>query len=1044
MKHKVLALLVLFALAGSVNGVQAQNTAEIYGKVTDSTGAFMPGVVVTLTSPVLLQPQTATTTETGSYRFPGLPIGVYTVKFELTGFKIVVREGYRLTLGESAQVNQALEISSMQETVTVTGETPLVDLRDTSKTNRFTQEALQSIPSARDPWVILEQTASVVVDRSNVGGSQSGQQSNFVARGAPFAQQKWNLDGIDITDMSATGGSPVYFDFDAFEEMQISTGGADVTMMTPGVGLNLVTKSGTDRLRGSARYYYTDDQFEAVNLTDSLRTQGATSGNPIQNIKDYGIEVGGPIKKGLAWFWGAYGLQDIKAGVNNFYKPDAACRTMKADLAANPLSHSIKDVWGCLSTDLTTLKNYNAKLAVAPFRNNQFSFFFNMAGKIRNARDASDLRPIETTYRQKDVNPDSGLGSKWWKTGLPKTYKWSDRHIFTDRFLVEVQYAHVGNNFVLDFHEDDLASVQPTYESYSPAGLWGRSYLRSIYVRPTDSIDLTGNYTLSGFLGGDHAIKFGAKYRNDVAHSETHYGGNAVDYLAYGQPWQARIYRDSYSEYQLRNRNIYVQDTYTRSRMTVNVGVRFDYQTDESRAGKVPAVPFVGQPTFSGTMTYCSAPTPTGCQSTPTTYTGTGQNFDQLQAVDFKGAKALNDKGYAYKNWSPRAGVTYDLTGNGRNVAKISYARYISQAGTGDLSSTYTTTGSTSYVTYPWADLNGDKVVTANEIVMIPTPLTYGGNYDYRNPTAVATPVGRNDPKIKMEHTDEIVVSFDKQIGSSFAVGASAIARKTVNFRASWTTDNTYAMSSWTSANYTGPLTYTPAASACTVAGALCNPVQYWAVTSTIPVYFLYTNRPGYNRTYKGFELTARKRMSHGWMANASYAWNDSPEYYPTGSYQDPTNISNLDGGQYAPQSTTSGIDNVFVNAKWIARLSGVYQVPIVKVNLAGFLNTRSGFPLFQYVTTSARASQFGQGSASVYTAKAGSVRLPNVTQLDVRIDKPVSYNRLRATFSLDIFNVLNGNTILAKRRQQNSSNANTVSAILAPRVLRFGVRMTF
>ena len=140
--------------------------------------------------------------------------------------------------------------------MTVSGETPIVDLKDTGKTNRFTQEALQSIPSARDPWVIIEQSAGVAMDRQNVGGSASGQQSNFVARGAAMAQQKWNVDGVDVTDMNATGGSPVYYDFDAFEEMQISTGGADVSMQSPGVGVNLVTKSGTDKLKGSGRYLH--------------------------------------------------------------------------------------------------------------------------------------------------------------------------------------------------------------------------------------------------------------------------------------------------------------------------------------------------------------------------------------------------------------------------------------------------------------------------------------------------------------------------------------------------------------------------------------------------------------------------------------------------------------------------------------------------------------------------------------------------------------------------------------------------------------------
>ena len=437
-------------LGVSVASVQAQ-TGEIFGRVTDTSSGVMPGVTVTLASPVLLQPQVAVTSETGSYRFPLIPIGIYSVSFELPGFRTVVRDGIRIELGFNAQINATMEISSVEETITVSGETPVVDTRDTGKTSRFNQEALQGVPSARDPWVIIEQTPGVAMDRQNVGGSASGQQSNFVARGAAMREQKWNLDGVDITDMSATGGSPVYFDFDAFEEMQITTGGADVTMQSPGVSVNLVTKSGTDVFRGSGRWYVTDEAAQWVNVSDDLRQQGATTGNPIQNIKDYGVEAGGPIVRGKAWIWGSYGKQNI---------------------------------------------------------NVQFSMFFNAAEKVRNARDASDLRPLETTYRQVGVTR-SDLGSSWWKTGMPKSYKWTDRHIFTDRFMVEGSYSHVGNNFALTFHEDSLRDVQAMYERTSVAGLWARSYLESVYVRPTDSIDILGNYFLPGWLGGDHAMKIG-------------------------------------------------------------------------------------------------------------------------------------------------------------------------------------------------------------------------------------------------------------------------------------------------------------------------------------------------------------------------------------------------------------------------------------------------------------------------------------------------------------------------------------------------------
>src|SRR5947209_17706935 len=342
----VVALVALFATS-ALASAQSQ-TGEIFGKVTDSSGGVLPGVTVTVTGPVLLQPLTAVTGETGTYQFPRLEIGAYTVKFELTGFKTVVSEGIQVTVNFNAQVNAQLGLSTVQETITVTGETPVVDTKEVGTKQTFTNELLQSIPSARDPWVILQQTAGIAMDRENIGGNMSGQQSNYISRGGNPTNNKWSLDGVDITDMSATGASPSYYDFDAFEEMTINTGGVDVTQQTGGVGINLVTKSGSDRFRGSSRYYITDDRFESNNLDDALRAQGATSGNPIQNIKDYGFELGGPLKKGRAWAWGSFGKQLIDVGVLGFYKPTDACQALKS--AAFALTQSIDTINGCLNT----------------------------------------------------------------------------------------------------------------------------------------------------------------------------------------------------------------------------------------------------------------------------------------------------------------------------------------------------------------------------------------------------------------------------------------------------------------------------------------------------------------------------------------------------------------------------------------------------------------------------------------------------------------------------------------------------------------------
>src|SRR6266487_4582179 len=592
MKRFVLSLALLLLCAAAA--LAQQQTGEIFGKVTDQSGGALPGVTVTISAPNLLQPLIAVTSETGTYQFPRLAIGTYAVRFELGGFKSVVNEGILVTVGFSAQVNAQMGISALQETITVTGQSPIVDTRETGTKQTFTNELLQSIPSARDPWVILQQTAGIAMDRENVGGNMSGQQSNYVSRGGNPFNNKWAVDGIDITDMAATGSSPTYYDFDAFEEMTINTGGVDVTQQTGGVGINLVTKSGTDRFKGSSRFYVTDKGLESQNITDAQRTQGASSGNPIQNIKDYGIEAGGPLRKGRAWIWGAIGKQVIGVGVVGFFQPTAACQAIKQ----NPLASAINDVNDCLNTDLTELQTTNLKAEVQLFKGNKLSLFNLFSKKVRNARNASDLTPIESTVRQAAVS--SSYGQWGWRTGPTPTYKFGDQWVVSDRVLVDLQYGHVGNNFILDYHEDSLRDVQPTF--IIAGSINGRSTpdgSQSVNIRPVNSVNVNISYFLPGTMGGDHSFKIGGYWKDANSYGSTHTPGYAAarfptavsnDCLALSianpntpTAWcQAQIARDGLSIYDLKNISAYAQDSFTRGRFTANMGIRYDFNHDQA------------------------------------------------------------------------------------------------------------------------------------------------------------------------------------------------------------------------------------------------------------------------------------------------------------------------------------------------------------------------------------------------------------------------------------------------------------------------------
>jgi hypothetical protein len=979
------AVLGVFFASGAL---AQQQTGEIFGRLADKSGAVLPGATVTVAGSALIQPRVVTTSETGTYRVPELPIGTYSVTFELPGVRTVVMRDIRITIGFRAQVNGELELSTVQETVTVTGESPIIDTRETGVSTTFDLETMQNLPSARDPWVMLERTPGITMDRVNVGGNQSGQQSGYISRGSSTGNNKWSIDGVDITDMSATGASPIYYDFDMLEEMQVNTGGADVTQQTGGVGINLVTRSGTDMFRGSGRVYVTDEEFQADNITDELKAQGAGSGAPIQNIKDYGVEVGGPIKKGRAWYWGSYGTQDVKVGVVGFYKTTPECRPGGQPI--NPRTADTELLRSCLETDLTTLNNYNWKITLVPFENNRFNFQNTWAEKVRNARDASDTRPIETTYRQKAVSSD--FGTFGWLTGPSPFWKAADQHVISDRWLVDAMWSHLGNNFVLDFHEDSLRDVQARQETTT--GLWGRSYQASTFLRPTNSFDLTSNYFLPGSFGGDHSLKFGYRWRSAHSVSLNHHGGFIDARYTNGVPNSADIWRDQNSESHLNTHALYLQDTFTRNRLTLNLGFRVDRQDDEAVAATVPENPFFP---------------------------------DLMPAINFAGA----DAGVVWTDFSPRVGFTYDLTGDGRNVLASSYSTYFGQMSPGQLSSQIAATGAV-FVRYPWNDANGDGFVQRNEVNLTVPFLSKSTAYDPANPTSTVAPT-TVDPNVKNDRTREFIVGFDRQLANNMAIGGSYIWRKYDQFL--WNDRIGFTSADYRSVDYQ--------ATTCP-SGARCDAITYYEPSRQIPSPNIYTNIPDRYRNFNGFELTFQKRYSNRWQMSASYAYNDAVEHFDSGdAYEDPTCVVATCPGsyQYAPESGGSGIGGIFQNAKWLVKVSGRYTLPL-DINVAGFYNGRQGYPFPQSILTPNRAN--GGGTAQVLLDPLGDSRLDNLHMMDFRVDKVFRFGNRSLTPTFEIFNLTNANTVLAINRQQAATNANSVSGIVAPRVIRFGLQVKF
>ncbi len=416
-----------------------------------------------------------------------------------------------------------------------------------------------------------------------------------------------------------------------------------------------------------------------------------------------------------------------------------------------------------------------------------------------------------------------------------------------------------------------------------------------------------------------------------------------------------------------------------------------------------------------------------------------------LPAVTFGGA----DSGVVLNNIVPRLGVNYDIRGNAKTIATASWAVYYGQLAPGGLAGVLNPVGEAS-IRFPWADSSGDGFVQASELDYTRI-LNFSGNYNPDNPTALVSS-GRVDSNVENDRTREFIAGIDHELMTGFALGASYIWRKYDQFRFA-KTDNLSA------SDYVAR-SFTPAASSCP-AGSRCQTVTYYEPAFPIPGTYMLTNLPDFYRDYNGFEVVAMKRYANRWSLTASAAYNDAKQHFDSpasyagpanqqsvgggtaggGSNPDPTSIEMLDKAQYAPQSTASGLDNVWVNTRWLVKVSGVYTFPW-EINAAGFYNARQGYPWRQTIQSPSRANR--AGIVQILLDPVGELRYPTLQTVDLRVDKTFRFAQLRIIPSMDVFNVGNVNTVLARRLTQNASTANQVSNIVAPRVIRFGVRVTW
>jgi hypothetical protein len=547
-----LALLLVCAPAAYAQTI----LGNIYGTATDESGAVLPGVSVTLEGET--GTRSTVTGPQGSFRFINLNRGQYKVVASLTGFATVSRT-VQVTTAENVEFTIAMKVSGVQETIEVVGETPLVDTKKRGTSVTMTTEELQQVPNARDPWGVLKNVAGVLLDRVNIAGNENGQQAAVAGKGTDSTDKTWNLDGIQITDMSATGASPTYFDFDAFQEISVSTGGSDIAQPGAGIGINMVTKRGTNKYHGSARFLISDKDMSFGNVPDAMandpRLQGNDKADHINSIKDYGFDLGGPILKDKLWFYFTWGKQDIKL----------------FRLTQTP--------------DDTLLQGFNAKLNWQAGSNTMVSAFWFEGKKQKFGRSAGwPVNAADSFNWDQDNAYEDKVGGPNRPPGL---WKLQIDHTFSPNFFMSVKGAYYNTGFTLT----PRGGLDQSFTIDYVNGVATGSYIDYTAVRPQWHFNLDGNYFFEG-LGGNNELKFGFAYRDMTTTSITHYGGNALVGIINSPTDQiAWIARDGVVKYGGKYTAAYIGDTLSLDRMTVNVGLRWDGQKAKNLASEAPANP---------------------------------------------------------------------------------------------------------------------------------------------------------------------------------------------------------------------------------------------------------------------------------------------------------------------------------------------------------------------------------------------------------------------------------------------------------------------
>src|SRR5262245_16953516 len=567
MKRLLSTVGLLAALALMPGTALAQSA--ISGLVTDTSGAILPGVTVEASSDVLIEKVRSVVTDgQGRYSVVDLRPGVYKVSFTLPGFSSFVRDRIELPANFNATVNAEMAVGSLEETITVSGASPIVDVSSTQKSAIIPRNVLDAVATGRTYAAEGALVPGVKVSESNVGGARSGSQQRLTVHGSVSADATIEVDGIS---MNSWGDVQPNHNEGFFQEVTVQTAALGSEVATGGVRVNLIPKEGGNSFSGTEFFAFANRSMQSTNLTPELSKLGVSSGDAVKRLWDSSITLGGPIRKDKIWFFGAFRDVGNRNIVANTFMPDGSPGIF----------------------DQTVLK-LTARVTYQVTPKNKLSAYNDRAFKKLNRELAALTEPSKAAGGRKPVLYYTG-DVKWTST-------------VTSRLMLEAGWGSSVQSRNTGTYQPGVRQVRGTPEWFANASrldlVTGWRTMAS--AGETNTIEQLSTAIASlSYITGSHSIKVGTQWRYGVNSVVTESNADLIQQYRSGVP-DSVVVRNAplYAREGVLNLDadlgVYAQDSWKINRLTINPGIRFYALRESVDPGVAPAGRFVPGRSFPG------------------------------------------------------------------------------------------------------------------------------------------------------------------------------------------------------------------------------------------------------------------------------------------------------------------------------------------------------------------------------------------------------------------------------------------------------------